>query len=246
MKNITNLLLAALVVLVAIGIFKNHSLDLNVSEHKNNTVTISGKAEKEVVPDTARISFAVNEYNKKQNIAADRVNKKVKKILSAVKDLDIDEKDIKTQNYTIHPEYTWNGGKRLFKDYRASQRVELKVRDLDKTSKVIKLLAENKADNINGPNMFVGDREKIQEELRAEAIEDAQKKAHELANELGVSLSKIISFSESGSNNYYPRPMYKMSMALDNAAGQSVEAPEINPGEEKITKTVSITFQIED
>jgi uncharacterized protein YggE len=105
MKNITNLLLAALVVLVAVGIFKNHSLDLNVSEHKNNTITISGKAEKEVVPDTARISFAVNEYNKKQEAAADKVNKKVKKILEAVKDLDIDEKDIKTQRYSVYPEY---------------------------------------------------------------------------------------------------------------------------------------------
>ena len=105
MKNITNLLLAALVVLVAVGIFKNHSLDLNVSEHKNNTITISGKAEKEVVPDTAKISFAVNEYNQKQEVAADKVNKKVKKILSAVKDLDIDEKDIKTQRYSVYPEY---------------------------------------------------------------------------------------------------------------------------------------------
>ena len=77
MKNITNLLLIALVVLVAVGIFKNHSLNLNVSEHKNNTITISGKAEKEVTPDTAKITFAVNEYHKKQDIAADRINKKV-------------------------------------------------------------------------------------------------------------------------------------------------------------------------
>jgi len=105
MKNITNLLLAVLVILVAAGIFKNHSLDLNVTEHRNNTITISGKAEKEVVPDTALITFSINEYKKTQAEAADIVNKKTKKIVEALEDLDVDEKDIKTKRYSIYPEY---------------------------------------------------------------------------------------------------------------------------------------------
>jgi uncharacterized protein YggE len=109
----------------------------------------------------------------------------------------------------------------------------------------LKVLAENKADNINGPNMFVDKREEIEEDLRAEAIEDAKEKAEELAGELEVKLSKIVGFSESGSRNYSVRPMYKMAVMAD-AAAPEIEAPEINPGQEKITKTVSITFQIED
>jgi uncharacterized protein YggE len=105
MKNITNILLVALIVLVAIGIFKNHSLDLNISEHKNNIITVSGKAEKEVVPDTAKISFSINEYKKSQSDAANIVNKKTKTIITALEDLGVDKKDIKTKNYSIYPEY---------------------------------------------------------------------------------------------------------------------------------------------
>ena len=106
MKNITNILLIALVVLAAIGILKNHSLDLNISEHKNNNITISGKAEKTIVPDTAKISFAVNEYNKNQKTAADKVNKKIKNIIETLENLDIENKDIKTQRYSIYPNYS--------------------------------------------------------------------------------------------------------------------------------------------
>jgi uncharacterized protein YggE len=93
--------------------------------------------------------------------------------------------------------------------------------------------------------MFVDKREEIQDELRKEAIENAKEKAEELANELGIKLSKIIGFSENNSRNYSVRPMYKMAVMADSAM-ESIEAPEINPGEEKITKTVSITFQIEN
>ena len=245
-KNITNILLAILVVLIAWGITKNHSLDLNLSEHKNNTITITGKAEKELVPNIAKISFSVNEYKRSQKEAADIVNKKTKKIIEALKDLGIEEKDIKTRNYSIYPEYDWMSGKRKFRDYRVSQSVEVKIRDLDKLSEIIAKVTELKVDNFNGPNMYVDKIDEIKEKMRAEAIADAKRKAQELASELGVSLDKIVGFSESN-NNYYPKPMYRaMTMDLKAVSMESVAEPEINPGTQKVTKTVSITFQIQD
>ena len=94
--------------------------------------------------------------------------------------------------------------------------------------------------------MYVDKLDDIKDEMRKDAIENAREKADQLASELGVSLDKIVSFSESGNNNYQPRLMYKMGMASDMALAESIDAPEINPGTQKITKTVSITFQIQD
>ena len=246
-NKITNIILALLVLVVAYGVFKNHSLDLNLSEHKNNIITISGKAEKEVVPDTAKISFAVNEYDKNQKKASDKVTKKINSMIDMLEDLDIDDKNIKTQNISIYPEYDWSSGKRIFRAYKASQRVVVKIKDdLEKAQKVMAKLVDLKVDNLNGPNMFVDDRDKVLEDLREKAIKNAKEKAEKLADELGVKLEKIVGFSENNSRNYYPRPMYK-SLALD-AVAESAPAiePEIKAGTEKITKTVSISFQIED
>ncbi len=247
MNKITNIILAILVVLVGYGIFKNHSLDLNISEHKNNTITITGKEEKKLVPDTAKISFSVNEYRKNQKEAAKIVNTKTKKIIEALKDLDIDEKDIKTRNYSVYPEYNWNNGKRTFRNYKVSQSIEVKVKDLEKISKVLAKVVELKVDNLNGPNMYIDNLDEIKEKMRAEAIKNAKEKADELAIQLGVKLDKIVGFSENKNSNYYPRPMYKMAVMADAVSGdEEMPEPEINPGEQKITKTVNISFQIED
>ena len=61
--------------------------------------------------------------------------------------------------------------------------------------------------------------------------------------ELGVSLVRIVGFSENG--NY---PMYyakaEMSMAADGRGGAPVPAPEIPVGENKIISNVSVTYEI--
>ncbi len=103
--NLNQILLLAVVIILALMAFGKHSLNLNISEHKNNTIIVSGKAEKFVSPDSARISFSINEYSKKQEVGADIVNKKVKRIISSLKDLGIEEKYIKTKNYSVYPQY---------------------------------------------------------------------------------------------------------------------------------------------
>ena len=249
MKNTTNILLGILAFILIFGIYslKNINLDLNVSEHRNNTITLTGKSEKDIVPDTAKISFSVNEYNKSQKKAAGTVNEKTKNIIDALEDLDVEKKDIKTKNYSVYPEYDWNNGKRTFRNYRASQSVEVKIRDLNTVSKALAKIVELKVDNLNGPNMFVDNLDDIKDEMREDAIKDAKKKAKELASELGVSLDKIIGFSESNNTrNYYPQARYKTVGASMDFMEESISLPEINPGEEKIIKTVSLTFKIED
>jgi uncharacterized protein YggE len=106
-------------------------------------------------------------------------------------------------------------------------------------------VVELKVDNLSGPNMFIDNIDEIKDSLREEAINNAKNKAKILASELGISLDKIVAFSEN--NNNYGRPVYyAKSLAFDGAEIESISEPEINPGEEKIVKTVNITFKIKD
>ncbi len=247
-SNILNTgLLAIIAVVLVFGMFQTHrlSVDLDLSQQNNNTISVTGKAETYVTPDTARISFYVTKRGNDQKRIADYVNKKTKSVIEKLESLNIDRKDIKTTNYSLNPEYTWNEGRRNFIGYRAQQNITVTIRDMEIISKVLSTIAELEVDNISGPNMYVDKLNEIKDELREEAIANAKKKARKLADELGVSLDKIVGFSEDGGGYEYAR--YAKTMVADVApAGMRVSEPDITPGEEKIVKSVTITFKIQN
>ena len=246
-QGIHTLLLLIIAGLLAVGLMttRHIALDVDMSQQNNNTITVTGVAERELVPDTARISFRVTRRSPNQSDAADYVNRKTKTVVHALMDLGIAEKDIKTSQYSLHPEYNWKDGTRTFVAYRASQGVTVTVHNLEKTSDILQKIAELHVDNINGPNMFIENREHILDGLRAQAIQDAKAKAQALASDLGVKIQKIVGFSEGGNKNigYIPM-MAKAEFATEDM--RSIEAPEINPGTEKVKKTVTITYKIEN
>ena len=93
--------------------------------------------------------------------------------------------------------------------------------------------------------MFIDNRDEVLDGLRAEAIADAKAKAQSLARDLGVNISKIVGFSEGGNKNFgYAPRMASLEMAMADSA--DIEAPEINVGTEKVTKTVTISYKIEN
>ncbi len=241
------LLLGAIMLILAINLFQTHEMkvDLDMSEQNNNTISVIGKAERNVVPDTASISFYVTKKSQDQTEAANYVNKKTKDIIATLVDMNIEKKDIKTTNYSLNPQYNWNDGKQRFDGYRAQQNVTVIIRELTNTQDILARIVEHKVDNLNGPNMYIDNLDEVKSSLRSEAITDAKAKAKELARELDVELDKIVSFSEGNNiDNYNPR-MAKMGLA-ESVSFDSVAIPEITPGEEKIIKTVTLVFKIEN
>ncbi len=242
----TGLLTIIAIALIA-GMFQTQRLavDLDMSQQNNNTISVTGKAEKKVAPDTARISFYVTKRGLDQKEVADFVNRKTKNIIEEISKEGIEKKDIRTTNYSLNPEYSWDNGERRFKGYRAQQNITVTVRDITKAPEILARIAELRVDNINGPNLYIDKLDDIKDDLRAEAIADAKSKANELAKELGVRVNKIVGFSEDGNDGIYYPVMTKRSFGVEVMA-DNIETPEITKGEETITKTVTITFKIEN
>ena len=100
---------------------------------------------------------------------------------------------------------------------------------------------------MSGLQFTVDDRDALEEEARLAAIEDAKEEAKRLAKELDVRLGDILSFNDTN-NGFYPEPFQTRSfeMVADGQFGvsESTIAPEIAVGENKITSTVTITYEI--
>ncbi len=232
--------------------------------YNENTISVTGTAKVSAAPDIATFSFSVQETAKDSKTAQNIINEKISKILNGLEDLHVDEKDIKTDSYTIYPKYEWvklankdkteisldgelyfpNQNKnRIQVGFDVRQNVRVKVRALDNVSDVLILFAENGVENLNGPNFQIDDLDSLQEEARLEAIIKAKAKAKRLAKDLDVKLGKIISFNE---NSYGAQPYYREKFAIAQAVSFDVAefAPKIPVGENDISATVTITYKI--
>ncbi|MFA5997390.1 MAG: SIMPL domain-containing protein [Candidatus Paceibacterota bacterium] len=222
----------------------------------SNTISVSGSGEVFAAPDIANISFTVREESKKVSDAQDKVSVKVKSALAVVRKSGVADKDIKTQNYSSYPKYEWQEGtpycagvscpayrpgKQVIIGYEVSQTVNIKVRNLESVNGLVDGLAGAGVTEMQGPNFAIDQEDALQAEARKQAIDKAKAKAEVLARDLGVSLVRVVSFSEGNNYPIYAREM--MSSAKYDAAGSS-PAPELPQGQNQITSNVTITYEI--
>ncbi len=221
-----------------------------------NTISVSGEGEVFAPPDIATISFSVREEAGRVSEAQDKVSTKVKEALAGIRKAGVADKDIKTENYSSYPKYEWrekasnqicvNGycppsGKQVIVGYEVSQSVSIKVRNLESVNSLVEGLANAGVTEMQGPNFAIDKEDDLKALARKQAIDKARAKAESLASDLGVTLVRVVSFSEG--QNY---PMYGREVFMTAKAdfGASVPAPEIPQGQNKITSNVSVTYEI--
>ncbi|MEK7109049.1 MAG: SIMPL domain-containing protein [Patescibacteria group bacterium] len=217
-----------------------------------NTISISGHGEALAVPDIATFSFSV--VSDKATVAAAQADatQKANATTKYLTDAGVDKKDIQTSDYSIYPQYDYvqgvcqggycPGGRQVLRGYQVRQGTTVKVRETAKAGELLAGVGGKGATEVSGLQFTFDDPDKVATEARDKAIADAKEKAETLAKQLGVSLVRVVSFSES-SGGSYPRPMtaaYSMGGAEDS---KSV-APEISTGQNKVTNDVTVTYEI--
>ena len=218
-------------------------------------ISVNGNGEVVAIPDIASFSFSVTENAKVIADAQNKASEKINKALDALKAEGIKETDLKTTSYSINPHYEYTqgictnfscpAGKSVLTGYDVMQGIEVKVRDTKKIGKVLEILGGLNVQNINGPVFSVDDIKKVKEQARNKAIENAQIKAKELSDKLGIKLGKITSFYDSSDDSVYPFSREGMGgdMLYSTKAAPAI-APQLPQGEQKIVVNVSITYQI--
>ncbi|TAK57188.1 DUF541 domain-containing protein [Patescibacteria group bacterium] len=217
-----------------------------------NTITVNGESEVFAVPDIATFTYTVNELAKTVPAAQKVATEKANKAVEFLKKSGVAEKDIQTTGYNISPQYDYlsapctqygcPGGKSVFKGYEVSQTVAVKVRKIEDAGTILAGIGELNVTNLSGLQFTVDKENEFVAEARKKAINEAKTKAKILADDLGVSIVRVVSFSEGGD---FPRPYYSKALMMDAAVGgMGGGAPEISTGENKITSQVSITYEI--
>ncbi len=204
-------------------------------------ITVAGKGEAFTVPDIAEFSFSVVKEAKTVPEAQKQATDASNAILAYLKTAGIEDKDVKTIDYSVNPQYEWQTaaaqicrqgycppeGKQVLIGYQVNQSVSVKVRKIDDAGKLLSGVGEKGATNISGIQFTVDEPEKVEREARQKAIADAKTKADALAKDLGVKIVRIVQYSDSGAGTPPAYPMMSLGKAADSA--QSI-APEIPVG----------------
>ena len=217
-----------------------------------NTISVSGTGEVLAVSDIATLTINLNKDGNTSKEAETLLNESITKTLTYLKSQKIDDKDIKSEYGGITPKYSYNQNtcftypcpaqEPKIIAYTATQTITVKVRVVDNASIIRTGLADIGVTDISGPTFSVDNENGIKDQARAKAITDTKEKALVLANELGVKLGKVVSFSENNGGGY---PIYAAkAMVADGSIGSAAPAPVLPKGENKITSDVSITYEI--
>ena len=206
---------------------------------KNDLFQSLGQGSVSQAPDLATISFGVTKRSSTVSDAQNQTNKAIDSVLENLKNLGISEKDLKTTNYSVNPNYNFEGIQKI-SGYTVTQNIELKIKDINNTNKAIDAITAN-GGNLIGQVQFGFDdktKAKLEDKARKEAVKNAKEKAQSLANSAGIRLGKIINVTESQDN--FPRPIPFESA---KAGIQETPSTNITPGENNIKISVTLTYE---
>lgn len=219
--------------------------------YPTKTITISAEGEALAVADIASFSFSVNEEGVTSEESQKKATEKINKALEYFKSNGVEDKDVKTEDYSIYPKYDnvapcyafdCPPAEQKIIGYTVSQSIRVKIRDTDNTGKFLSELTKFGINNVSGITFTIDDEEVIYAAAREDAVKKAKTKAEVLAKELGVKLGDVISFNED-SGPQYNGGAYEMGGDM-GAMMKGAAAPSVPKGENKYTSHVYVTYEL--
>lgn len=203
-------------------------------------ITVSDTAEVKVQPDTAFITFGVVVKDKVAKNAA-RVNaEKSSAVVAAIAKAGIPKSDIKTVDYSLEPQMSWDKNPPTITGYSASNTVNVRTKDMGKIGDLIDAAIAAGANNVQGVRFDVEDKRKLRQKALALAVKKAEGKAQAIAEALGGKLGPAISASES--IDEYAHYSRNYSVMADMAPMRSPTP--ISPGETSVSAQVKVVYSI--
>jgi len=206
-------------------------------------MSIQGEGKVIVKPDVAVTSLGMISVAPTVADAQKKNTDIMNNLISKLKALKIDEKDIQTSAYNIYPQYNYSESEgQTLKGYEVSQSVTVKIRDLTKANQVIALAGEVGINDVGGLQFTVDDRDVYLEQARQLALAKVADKMAVLSKELGVRLTSVISYDEYETGQTPDYSSYaKLGMGGSDLAPA---APQLESGSNEIVMKVNVTFEI--
>lgn len=228
-------------VLVALAIISILNISYPVSvvtTTKSTELAVVGEGKVEIVPDTAYVDAGINVTSAKTVKEVETtINGVNNKIIETMSVLGVKKEDIKTSNYSIFPDYSYENNTNRIRGYNGNVTITIKVTDTSKVAAVVEGATAAGANQINGVRFTVDKPELYREKAREAAITNAREQAQKIAGSLGIKLGRVTNIIETAPAGDYPVAFAAEKMAMGGGG-----SPIVEPGTQTITSTVTLYF----
>lgn len=207
-------------------------------------ILVNGTGRVDVAPDMAILDVAVETTAGTARAAQEQNALVLREVTAALKKLGIAEKDIRTTELSLYPLYESTKPEQPNEEpkpprvvgFRATSSVQVTVRRLEDTGRVVDAVVASGANRIQGISFGLSDPKPWQDMALEQAIADARRQAELAARAAGVQIRGVRNINVHGGGV----PILRMAKF---APGEFAAAPPVMPGEMTIEVSVSMTFE---
>lgn len=203
----------------------------------SGTLTVTGMATVNAVPDQATLSLGVTTTAQTAAAAMAANNEAASAVIARLIAAKVADRDMQTTGLSLSPNWVMNaeGTAQEIKGYTASSMLTVRIAALETAGSVLDAAVTDGANTLNGLTFGLADPRPVEDEARKAAVADALARAQVLAQAAGESLGPIVSITEGGGGQQ-PMPM------LYKAAADS--AVPLAAGEVGVSAEVTIVWQL--
>jgi uncharacterized protein YggE len=195
-------------------------------------------------PDRAELTLGVTSYKKTATAAIADNDKKMERVLAALKKEVGAEGEIKTSQVNVSPRFAERKDQTApsILGYAVANTVRVRVADIKSVGRILDRALEAGANTVEGVSFTLKDPEAVQNEALRAASAKARTRAAATADGLGLRVGQVVSVSEGA---------YEMDDTIAGNVGFEAEKAfrraanvHLEPGSIDVTATVTVTFAL--
>ncbi|HOB20726.1 MAG TPA: SIMPL domain-containing protein [Candidatus Atribacteria bacterium] len=199
------------------------------------TVTVLGEGKVSIAPDTAYTTLGIETSGSDVHKAQSSNKAIMSDIIKALRDLGIKEKDIQTVNYSIYPEYNWQGTQNVLIGYRVSNQIRVKIEGMEKAGAALEAATARGANVVHGIQFTYSGISETYKTALEQALKDAEHKAKLLTGHFSYKNLKVIRLEEISKGSFLPGTYCRSYDACDPL--------QVNSGAMDVQALVKVTFE---
>lgn len=209
------------------------------------SISVSGFGEAVGKPDMATVELGVETEADNVATAIDLSNQTVERVTQALIDAGIADSDIQSTHFNVWRE---EGFDRLTGQptdevtFHVDSTVRVKVRDIDQISSMIQTGLDAGATNVFGLTFGIDDTAELEAQARLQALDDAEDRAQQLADALGMTLGDPVVVSELVAGS--PIGFVSEAALLRGMGGGG--GPPLSPGELTVGVQVDLMYSVDN
>ena len=216
---------------------------------QESTISVDATANSDIEPDTLKVKFYVENTGTNLTDLKAKNDKIVNAAIVEIKKKLKENESIKTIAFRVNNVYSYKDKVRIFQKYQVTNGFEVKLKDLSKTSEIIKIAMDNGVKRVDNLNFYIENTETPCNNLMKQATTIAKNRANVVATAAGATLAKPKSISPycSLNSNFVNQRVFSNALMAKGATDSAVqeEAIEtIEPGTISVRAGVNMTYYL--